>query len=602
MASITTWTRLEPRARTEQMESALQARVWDPLWLIARQWQVGELSADDVGTPVIARIEADCAQLTRYLPGALRNDASDRSLARNYDSRTRPLETLVERERLHETLDAPDRPYHHARTNLRLAAEAGSHFARLLADHGVAQYRADYLRTFPLRAPTTTEIPQLDTVTRRWLSVMAERVIDGARLHASLISSYDKIAEKLTGLPATPGIDAAYAASVIRAAEAWMKWYDRLLEELAPGEQPPWNSERMEYEFAVAAPPLASGEGEIVLEAPEYTEGRLDWHAFDLKAGRSLGAVTLAGTNPAVVKSAALPSPVRYPGMPSSGWFEMEDGRMNLGAIDAAPEDLARILVADFALDYGDEWFVVPFELKVGSLCRIRSFTVTDTFGVVKRIEHYADVDTRSSDWSLFSLAPADDSATREQKKVLLLAPTLNDVLESRPVEDVLLLRDEVANLAWGVEHVVEGAAGQPFDRRQLAEEHRRRAAESRGGREALAPLVYRLMEEVPEHWIPLVPQRWTLPSGRASIRLRRGRMAHVNGETPSPRGRILEADAALSLFDETIPRAGARVTRSYQLARWTGGSTHLWSGRRATAGQGEGSSGLRFDVVEPPG
>lgn len=597
MASITTWTRLEPRARTEQMDTALQARVWDPLWLLARQWQVGELTAEDSGTPVVARIEADCARVTRYLPAALRGDATDRSRARAYDTRHRPLETLVERERLHEQPSTGDRPYDHPRTNLRAAAEAGLHFARLLAASNLSQYRAAYLATFALRGATAAESDQLDADTRRWLAVMAGRVIDGTKLHASLAPLYNASTGTMSGLPATPSIAATDVPAVTLVAVGWMKWYGELFDELPAGEQPPWNSERMEYEFAVATPPLAAAEPEVVLAASEYVEGRLDWHAFELRAGAALGAT---GT-PAVVKSAAIPVPVRYPGMPSSGWFEMEDGRVNLGAVDAAPEDLARILVSDFALSFADDWFLMPFELEVGSVCRIRRLAVTDTFGIVTPIPHYADVDRQPSGWSFFSHAPTGGAATTAAaKKVFMLAPTLNGVVESRPVEEVVLLRDEMANMAWGVERVVESAAGRPFDRLQLAQEHRRREEETAAGQDALAPLVYRLIRGVPEHWVPLVPQRVTLASGRASIRLRRARMLAADGQPPRPRGRILEPDAALSLFDETVPRAGARVTRAYQLARWTSGSTHLWAGRRTSAGQGEGSSGLRFDVVEP--
>ena len=61
-------------------------------------------------------------------------------------------------------------------------------------------------------------------------------------------------------------------------------------------------------------------------------------------------------------------------------------------------------------------------------------------------------------------------------------------------------------------------------------------------------------------------------------------------------RGRILVPDpvsgGGLSIFEEEIPREGMRVTRTYQLARWQDGSTHLWIGRRNVVGSGEGSSG----------
>jgi hypothetical protein len=416
---------------------------------------------------------------------------------------------------------------------------------------------------------------------------------------------YNASTEKLSALPAQPAIGSTHHAAVIAAGETWLRWYASIFDELTPGEQPPWNAERMEYEFVVAAPPLATGEGEVVLEAPEYVEGRLDWHAFDVRHGAALGATaTAAGVvprNPSLVKAAAIPTPVRYAGMPSSGWFEMEDARVNFGAVDAAAEDIARMLVTDFALAYSDDWFLMPLELEVGSVCRIRALTITDTFGVTTSIPHYAAVDTQPSGWSIFSNAPADTAATDwTRKNIFFLPPTLNGAIESRPVEEVLFLRDEVANMAWAVERVVEGASGSPVDRFQLAQARRRREQEATAAARgtALAPLAYRLVRNVPEHWIPLAPQRVVLPNGRASIRLRKARM--LDGTSPTPRGRILEPDQALTLFDETVPRAGARVMRSYQLARWTSGSTHLWTGRRITAGLGEGSSGLQFDLVEP--
>jgi hypothetical protein len=51
-------------------------------------------------------------------------------------------------------------------------------------------------------------------------------------------------------------------------------------------------------------------------------------------------------------------------------------------------------------------------------------------------------------------------------------------------------------------------------------------------------------------------------------------------------------------LYEEEVPREGVRVTRVYQYTRWCDGSSHLWIGRRKRIGRGEGSSGLRFDVL----
>ena len=56
MSSITTWVRLEPRCRTADMNAGLQARIYDPLWLLARQWQIGEFQGEDNGSPAVGAV------------------------------------------------------------------------------------------------------------------------------------------------------------------------------------------------------------------------------------------------------------------------------------------------------------------------------------------------------------------------------------------------------------------------------------------------------------------------------------------------------------------------------------------------------------------
>ena len=119
-------------------------------------------------------------------------------------------------------------------------------------------------------------------------------------------------------------------------------------------------------------------------------------------------------------------------------------------------------------------------------------------------------------------------------------------------------------------------------------------------------PVRYRFGSSVPEYWVPLIPTQTLQAGGQPSNRLRRGVLpaepVDTSGEgivTPGPRGRVLQPDRELLLYDEEVPREGARVTRAFQYARWTDGSTFLWIGRRKRTGRGEGSSGLRFDFVE---
>src|SRR4051794_12033307 len=67
MPSVTSWTRLEPHPSSSGMPG-FAARVGDPLWLLARQWQLGELTGTDGGSPVRADLVADSAPLTRWAP------------------------------------------------------------------------------------------------------------------------------------------------------------------------------------------------------------------------------------------------------------------------------------------------------------------------------------------------------------------------------------------------------------------------------------------------------------------------------------------------------------------------------------------------------
>src|SRR5438477_3482349 len=88
--SITSWTRLEARARDPEMRIALEARVRDPLWMLTRQWQLGELTGEDCGSPVAARVHATASRITRLATGT--------SAPRPIDLSAQPIECAIEAE------------------------------------------------------------------------------------------------------------------------------------------------------------------------------------------------------------------------------------------------------------------------------------------------------------------------------------------------------------------------------------------------------------------------------------------------------------------------------------------------------------------------
>ena len=89
------------------------------------------------------------------------------------------LETLVEREAV-VSGTTPSR---------RWAAEAGLHFIRLLTLHEASTHRALFLRSdYALGAPSSEQRRSLDSESRRFLDIVAGRVVDGSKLHVRLAS------------------------------------------------------------------------------------------------------------------------------------------------------------------------------------------------------------------------------------------------------------------------------------------------------------------------------------------------------------------------------------------------------------------------------
>jgi hypothetical protein len=62
--TVTVWNWLEGRPRSEKPDRALVAEVTDPLWMLTRQWQVGESEGEDAGSPVLAKLCTATDRLT----------------------------------------------------------------------------------------------------------------------------------------------------------------------------------------------------------------------------------------------------------------------------------------------------------------------------------------------------------------------------------------------------------------------------------------------------------------------------------------------------------------------------------------------------------
>ncbi len=132
--TITVWNRLEGRPRSVDFGRSLRAEVRDALWMLTRQWQVGEFQGDDAGSPILARFQMSSSPVTGYQP----RDGATVGI-----DGTVPLEAVVERRSVADALATGGT----ALLDVRLAL--GRRFLRLVP--GV--YHAAFIGRYGFLAP-----------------------------------------------------------------------------------------------------------------------------------------------------------------------------------------------------------------------------------------------------------------------------------------------------------------------------------------------------------------------------------------------------------------------------------------------------------------
>ena len=390
-------------------------------------------------------------------------------------------------------------------------------------------------------------------------------------------------------LPELAGFDETMTTRLATVISEWERRESSMFRDADAAGLSAWSGQRLEYRFGLSA---AVPGGTIELDAPEYPGGRLDWYHFDVRSAPEPSGETepVAGLGHKSLTSLA--TPLEFAGMPASRWWEFEDHDVDFGDLAGGPDDLARSVIAAYAMVAGDDWFVVPCTLPSGSLAHVRTLRVLDDFGLWTDIHATAARDgaTTGRPWRFFELT-GDPGPERTEAPLLFLPPVIGTVEQSRPLESVEFRRDEMANMAWAIERRVESQAGRPVDREAGRSNTAADAHEVLGD-----DWQYRLSTDVPDHWVPLVPVR--INGTTPQVVLRRGRIA-TEGEAQPAKGRILEPEHPFVMREEEIPVGGVKVTRRYQAARGADGKVNLWVGRhKAPSGGPMRRTPLRFDEL----
>lgn len=617
---VMAWNRLESRPRQKDFSRVLKAEIHDPLWMLARQWQMGEFKGNDTGSGFLARVQMDyrkISKISRY--DETYQDAID------YDGNM-PLEPLIESLKYSwsykERISMSKKWLHFMKLNL-IANDFTTYKA--LFEDGQYGLIIDYEE--PDANMNTEDIIEGAKVysDRKFVSLLTGMAYSGLKIDGGKV--FDILVSNTWGSDLQAVITTLTTQDITNltdARNAFIEWASDIYTYplLSGGDN--WDKSHLEYQFNTYYPDGPTT-NPFCVSVPRYHEGNFDWNAF-VQTTDPIDAAPSVTTKAIQVIMAQN----RFAGMPSSRWWEFENGAVNFGNLDANTSDITKIIMAQFALVYQDDWFTIPYTVPVGSYSQVQGIVVTDVFGVNTFVTKYDINDYNASgfqemadDWKAWrwmdvskehlvtnGVKPAD---------VLIIPPVIKEFLESKPIESVMFVKDEMADMVWGIEKHFYDGFGKGADGNERANaliNYMKKLKEDI----AVSPpdidpdpdskTSYNLnTTNIPENWIPFIPVH--LDNSNRDIHFQRAAMPRIldNYDTTlvRPNTEILKYGLPPNyegyfIYEEEIPRAGAIVETTFQRTRWYNGKTILWIGRRKRTGKGEGNSALAFDKVNELG
>lgn len=603
---------LRTRARSTEISKALEMKIYDPLWMLARQWQLGEFQGNDAATAmsVMCRV--------RQHPISACGQECDE-----------PFEYAVEKVTPEVT------PY--------MRVEAAMHYFKLLQkalpkDRLKAKMTA-LRQTYPLdvqyvRCGVDNESIKnfaygSNTSLAKFSNAFSGIAFDGVALYNDILSR-----------GSSDGTDKEYC-----------RWFEKryALGQKQQGDSPVaarWDNQQMSYEAS-----MQTAQG--TLDSKDYSGGRLTWYSFDVDVDVDEAKVKTAA--PAISETTevyALPTLATYPGAPAKRLWQFEDHKVYLGNSSEKEQAQGNIILMQYASMYSNDWMLIPLQTRLGRYIEIEELRVWDTFGGEPQIIRGRDNALYSDKtWGMFNISPSAPSNPKALQG-LLMPPVFADTLESKPVEEVQFLRDEMANMVWGVETVIPDGTGSTLDGQEYSqaiadyigeynEEHyARKLSDLANGRltvsrkslrdevevdsNRLHDYKYTIQSKVPLNWIPFLPQRLKDKenTNRETI-LRRGKMPCFVYDPQRPSSdHLLPVRPVSSLIrtefvtangssgtqtlkekpfyinEEEVLQTGIKVVKNYQRARWFDGKVFYWMGISRQLSKMDANSGLVFDKL----
>lgn len=589
--NLVCFARFEPSVMVRDYKPSIKASVHDALWMLTQQFRVGEFQGTDGGTLVKAKIETQSTKINRYKSRNGEVEAFNEEI---------PLEAQTER-----------LPF---KKDLSFSMQLGYRWFKLLKIHIPAtDYRSNFIEAYPLPDVIGAEEPEKasNMTAMQIRGLMQSRSMDGVAFYEYLLSG-GNASDTVPGVP-----------QLAAAQQDFLTWVKHTFYVPATPDDVSWSPQQLEYQCSVSAPlGTAASAAQNVLLADKYRRGNVDWYSFDLDANaqhklQEDGSVPI-DNGEAILEPEVftyIPHTIDFKGMPKGRWWEFEDRNIDLSKMMTQKQDISKMVVTEFGLIYSNDWLIIPHVVKDNTLTAVNGLVVTDVFGrqfLVKR----AGEGEGWQKWDMYNTSKKGEGDPTTYKKLLMIA-SLKNRMESEAIEKVSFLRDEMANMVWGVEEVVPDELAGGMDGKTTAlllQDYLTRISPTPppppGYEDNDALFRFRISNAVPENWIPFIPRK--LESNniyKRNIMVQRATMRRYISDDYTqdlvrPRTDILSYGLeqtpakAYLINEEEMSRQGLAITANYQRTRWYNGQTYTWLGRMVRSGKGEGNSGLKFDFM----
>jgi hypothetical protein len=603
--------RIDPRTRSSDYLNALSFEIFDPLWMLSRQWQYGRFKAVDCGTPVMVKIKTEKSSIDHIQCKSKNANAVDESYFKD-----RPLEYEVEKQNVEIT------PYVRVESAMQLKKML------LAGDFSKEDFAFLYGEKFKLH-DELAEIKKEDkkddinslkiennSALNDFYKFYRNRSFDGYKVYLEYTNNANFLKEQKK-----QKLDEVFAT--------YAEWFkNKFLPCGNKDENSYWSNEKLGYEVKVK-------QGENTYIADDYDTGKLSWYSFDYsEKEKNKGASSETEEK----MLSYIPTPAKIPGAPSSRLWEFEDRKVNMGNCDTDYSFIGTAAIMQYVSMFSNDWMIMPLETETGTILDVKGIVVKDSFGDrfyinqdSEMLDEYDYGKIQRTDkvdypqviytdrWNLFGTSY--DAAYKNRNfgtvRGLLFPPTVLRCEESKPIEEVQFLRDEMANMVWGVETTLNNRCGGTMDGRTLSDKVLNSVDEANAllagpqdetQDENVKDTDYSLLiqNRVPINWIPFVPEQ--VKGDCRNIAFRRGRMPiYYNDKyrTVAPSTDLLGYKRddvghvkAFYVNEEEVATCGIKITKTAQRTRWFYGKSFNWIGNREVISEYQANSGLLFDEL----